>query len=45
MVDVPLGGVAPWEVVAARIVRYAALMAFPETPDEPSQMIADEEPF
>lgn len=42
---VPLGEVISWEKIATLVAEYAALMAFPDTPDEPSQALRDEEPF
>lgn len=43
---VPLGEVVSWEKIAKLVAEYAALLAFPDTPDEPaSAPMRDEEPF
>lgn len=43
-IHVPITEVVPWERVAQGVAEYAALMAYPSTPEEPSQMLRDEEP-
>lgn len=44
--NVSLGDVAPFETIAAVVAEYAALLAFPATPEElHPPVVPDEEPF
>lgn len=44
-IHVPITEVVPWERVAQGVAEYAALMAFPSTPEETPAVLEDEEPF
>ena len=44
-IHVPITEVVSWERVAQGVAEYAALMAFPNTPEEPTLALEDEEPF
>lgn len=44
-IHVPITEVVSWERVAKDIAEYAALLAFPETPEEPTLALEDEGEF